>query len=466
MAIYHASIKTISRSTGRSATAAAAYRAGERVCDDRTGEVHDYTRRTGVEYTELVGWGGTRAELWNAAEAAERRCNGRTARELVIALPGELSPEGRIQAARSMAQSLRARYGVAVDLAVHAPGGRGDPRNNHAHLLVTVRAVSESGEIGAKTRTLDDRVSGPQEIEWIRARWEVVANWCLEHQGCADRVDRRSLAAQGIDQEPDRHVGPRATALERRGVRTEIGDENTRRRQEAQERAVAARRAQEQSTREAEERQRVAAAAAEIERQRVARDAERATVERYRVADRELNAVHKHLDEAERTERQLPPIQRTAERERSWEDRLRSIYQDPEAAIRVWRQDPDPASLEQVPQRYGPLIERELRRSGRTAWNWRRHEINYRTDSPSASAARDAATHWRRIQAERTTVESQADQRARERAEIGRTLEQLRARSTELQTALQQLRTRPEVAQHLEAERAPQRGISRGGWGI
>ena len=110
MAIYHLSVKTISRSAGRSATAAAAYRAGIKITDERTGELHDYSRKSGVEYTELVlpahapDWATNRAALWNAAEQAETRKNSTVAREFEIALPSELSPEERQRLAVDFAQ--------------------------------------------------------------------------------------------------------------------------------------------------------------------------------------------------------------------------------------------------------------------------------------------------------------------------------------------------------------------------
>ena len=97
MAIFHLQINTVSRSAGRSATAAAAYRAGEKIVDERTGEIHDYTRKGGVEASALFApagspeWAADRAQLWNSAEGAENRKNSTVAREFVIALPAELS---------------------------------------------------------------------------------------------------------------------------------------------------------------------------------------------------------------------------------------------------------------------------------------------------------------------------------------------------------------------------------------
>ena len=227
MAIYHLSVSVVSRSTGRSAVAAAAYRAGARLRDERTGQLHDYTRRSGVLAAEVIAPPGCvtldRERLWQAAEAAERRRDARTAREVRIALPAELDAEACRDLARQYAQWVAERYRTAVDVAVHAPDRSGDQRNRHAHLLLPTREVGADGALGAKLRVLDDRTSGPAEIEAMREAWEEMANRALAAAGVDARIDRRSLVEQGItDRPPSWHRGPGATALERRGVRTEI----------------------------------------------------------------------------------------------------------------------------------------------------------------------------------------------------------------------------------------------------
>ena len=131
MASYHLQVKTVKRSAGRSATAAAAYRAAERIDCAREGRVHDYTRKGGVEEAFIVApgdapdWAQDRAALWNGAEAAETRKNSVTAREWEIALPAELSPGDRRELAADFAQALVERYGVAADVAIHAPHREG-----------------------------------------------------------------------------------------------------------------------------------------------------------------------------------------------------------------------------------------------------------------------------------------------------------------------------------------------------
>lgn len=237
MAIYSASVKTVSRGGGRSATAAAAYRNGEEITDERTGEVHDYRRRTGVEHVASFAPEGMApqpsAELWNRAEAAEVRKNARVAREVLVALPAELTPEQRRELAQGIAQALADRYGTAGTLAVHTPDREGDQRNHHAHILMTTRRLEPTGELGEKTRELDDVKRGPQEVEWVRAMIEARTNHALERAGSAERVDRRSLVEQRaaaleagdqeraaeLDRLPTIHEGPRVTQIRREAER-------------------------------------------------------------------------------------------------------------------------------------------------------------------------------------------------------------------------------------------------------
>jgi len=222
LASYHLAVKSVSRSTGRSAPAAAAYRSGQRLLDERTGLVHDYTRRSGVEATAILtpvgaAWAQDRAALWNAAEAAEKRKDAKVAREYEVALPAELDAAGRLDLAREFAAALVDRYGVVADIAVHKPGKEGDQRNWHAHVLTTTRAADESG-LGAKTRTLDVAQSAAVEIEALRALWAEQTNAALERAGVVARVDHRSYERRGLDAEPTERVATATYVVERRGA--------------------------------------------------------------------------------------------------------------------------------------------------------------------------------------------------------------------------------------------------------
>ncbi|MDZ7875648.1 MAG: Ti-type conjugative transfer relaxase TraA [Rhizobium sp.] len=232
MAIYHLSAKPISRSSGRSAVASAAYRCAVRLTNERDGLVHDYTRKEGVEHTEIVlpegvnaDWALDRSALWNAAEVVEKRKDARVAREFEIALPHELSPEGRIEAARTFAQDLVDRYGAAVDFAVHAPHSQGDVRNTHAHVMMTTRQVGEDG-LGEKTylehknaRLLSNGMATTDmQLRDIRQTWEGIVNSQLQREGLDIRVDHRSHAERGLELSPTEHMGVHASQMQRRGL--------------------------------------------------------------------------------------------------------------------------------------------------------------------------------------------------------------------------------------------------------
>jgi len=220
VAIYHLSVKAISRSAGRSATAAAAYRAADRIEDRRTGEVHDYTRRRGVEGAEIVlprgapEWAQDRAQIWNAVEESETRKNSTVAREIEVALPAELSSADRRKLARDFAAELAERHGVAADVAIHQPGNGGDSRNYHAHILVTTRRLEGEG-FTEKTREWNGP-DGKETVQHWRARWAELVNERLQEKGIDARIDHRSLEEQGIERVPTRHLGPAATGYERR----------------------------------------------------------------------------------------------------------------------------------------------------------------------------------------------------------------------------------------------------------
>ena len=243
MAIYHLSAKAISRGAGRSATGAAAYRAGERIHDERTGLEFDYTHKAGVLYSELILPGGGRADraaFWNALERHHKRQDAILAREVEIALPAELTVEQRQHLAVKFARELADRYGVAADLALHAPRPLSDAElardphqhhetdpelgrhngNWHAHVLLSACHVSPEGELGRKAVELDPIHCQRHHLENLagreRARWADLANHALERAGHAPRLDPRSHAERGLEAEPTQHLGPAAAGYERR----------------------------------------------------------------------------------------------------------------------------------------------------------------------------------------------------------------------------------------------------------
>ena len=252
MAIYHLSVKPIGRAGGRSAVAAAAYRAAEKLTNERDGLTHDFTRRSGVEHTEIVLPEGVnaaraldRSALWNAAEAAEKRRDARVAREIEIALPHELTAAQRVALTRAFARTLADRYGVAVDFAIHSPHGHTDIRNHHAHILLTTRKIAEIGTaaplgLGEKSELeLENRKlealglpTTHAQVREMRMAWEGLANEHLARAGLDVRIDHRSHQERGLEIEPTQHMGVHASQMERRGMpvtRTRLDEATARR---------------------------------------------------------------------------------------------------------------------------------------------------------------------------------------------------------------------------------------------
>lgn len=234
MAIYHLSVKTVSRSTGRSSVGAAAYRCGQRLTNERDGVTHDYRARLGVEASEVIlpegapAWMQDRAALWNAAEAAENRKDSKTAREYELALPHELDAAQRLELAREFGQHVAEKFGVAVDVSIHSPHPKmgdgpeidapgGDPRNFHAHVLTTTRRVTQSG-LGEKTREFDVKATSADLIEGLRSEWATMTNRALERAGVDARVDHRSYERQGLGVTPTPHLGKESIQAMRDGV--------------------------------------------------------------------------------------------------------------------------------------------------------------------------------------------------------------------------------------------------------
>jgi hypothetical protein len=254
MADYRLSVSVHSRSKGHSATAAAAYRSATLIRDERTGEIHDYARKGGILHSQIVlpadapSWARNREQLWNAAEQSETRKNSTVARDFVVSLPAELNAAQRKELTLTLAGEISLRHHCAVDVALHRPSRGGDSRNFHAHLLCSTRRLRAEGFV-EKTRELDDRKSG--EILYWRERWADLQNERLKQHGHTDRVDHRTLKAQGIEREATQHRGPAIDGILARGERSQVVE----RRQE-----------------EANERLRLAKEAGELERERQAID--------------------------------------------------------------------------------------------------------------------------------------------------------------------------------------------------
>ena len=253
MAIFHSHVQIISRGKGgKSAVAAAAYRAGELIKNDFDGFIHDYTRKGGVVHTEILlpdhapAEYANRAVLWNAVEKIEKAENAQLARELDIALPIELTMEQNIALTREYVKRTFVSAGMCADLCVHDTG-EGNP---HFHLMLTLRPINENGTWGGKQKKeyiLDrdgNKIYDPKKrqykcrsipsTDWHdrgnadkwRKTWEDMVNAELKRIGSDSRIDRRTYVEQGIEQVPTVHMGVAASQMERKGIRTGRGDLN------------------------------------------------------------------------------------------------------------------------------------------------------------------------------------------------------------------------------------------------
>lgn len=231
MALFSWSMQIIKRSAGRSVIAASAYRAGEKLQDERQGIVHDYRRRGGVEHKEILLPDDSpiwvrdigREELWNAVEAGEKRKDAQTARELRIMIPRELDPPDRIRVVRDYLEKSFVAHGMVADVCWHNKVASDGLEQPHAHVLLTMRPLTETGfgpkarhdwvpDPGGRTHPDGRPVmveSNPSSwnsvayFERCREDWEVIANRALAEAGSDQRIDRRSLLARGLSRLPE-----------------------------------------------------------------------------------------------------------------------------------------------------------------------------------------------------------------------------------------------------------------------
>lgn len=245
MSHFRIEVQAISRGKGRSIVAAAAYRSATKLRDERQGLDHDYQRKGGVERAEIIApadapaWATDRNALWNRADAAEKRKDAITGRELLLSLPRELGERERVELVRGFIRDQVTGRGIVADVAWHAPEGLDGQQQPHAHVLLTDRVLTLAGFDAKKDRTL----SQPQGIEDLRAAWAAHVNAALARAQVADRVDHRSLERQradalrgaadaarpkperqvaqiqaiALDRPPEPKIGPVAAAMVRQG---------------------------------------------------------------------------------------------------------------------------------------------------------------------------------------------------------------------------------------------------------
>lgn len=254
MAIYHCNCKIISRGQGRSAVGAAAYRSGEKITNEYDGITHDYTKKGGVVYAEIMlpenapqEW-QDRSTLWNEVERIEKGSRAQLAREYEVALPRELSREEQIQLVRDFVRENFVNKGMCADISVHDK----EDGNPHAHILLTTRPIEQGGTWGKKAentyvldkngnrilqkidkqnRKIYKRIKTPttdwdskEFLQRNRESWAAAVNRELERKNLPQRVDHRSLADQQKEQIPTEHIGVAAKSMEKRGEVSDRGE--------------------------------------------------------------------------------------------------------------------------------------------------------------------------------------------------------------------------------------------------
>ena len=251
MAIYHLSIKIISRGKGKSAVAAASYRSGEKIKNEYDGIVHDFTRKGGIAHTEILlpqnapQEFSDRGTLWNSVEKIEKSKNSQLAREIEIALPKELNREKQIELVREYVKENFVKVGMCADIALHDK----NDGNPHAHILLTMRPLNEDKTWGAKSKKeyiLDEngekvklkngnyKTRKINTVDWNeqdkaeewRKTWADITNKYLEENSIQEKVDHRSYQRQSIEEIPTIHLGVSASQMEKKGIATDRGNIN------------------------------------------------------------------------------------------------------------------------------------------------------------------------------------------------------------------------------------------------
>lgn len=210
VAIYRLEAKTISRGQGRSCVAAAAYRHATTLHDERQQMTHSYRRKIGVVHSELLtpagapDWARDRGQLWNRADAAEKRKDAITAREVLLTLPCELSDAQRLILVRDFCREQFTARGLIADMAIHEPDGLPDPETGetskqpHAHVMITDRALDDTSPTGLAAKK-DRTLANADGIEALRAAWAEHGNRALKQAGLSAHLDHRSLERQRIE---------------------------------------------------------------------------------------------------------------------------------------------------------------------------------------------------------------------------------------------------------------------------
>jgi len=223
------SAKTVKRSMGQSALSKAAYRSGEKLFDARIGRTFDYTHKDDILHSEIIAPDNApdfvydREKLWNAVEAVEKRKDAQLARDIIAALPRELSFEQNLELTRKFVQENFVRHGMIVDFSIHESEASDGGKNPHVHIMLTMRDLtsdsSPSSGFGKKNRDWNKKAM----LQAWREQWTQILNDALEDADAPVRFDHRTLEAQGIDRMPTFHLGAAASSMEEKGIHTDKG---------------------------------------------------------------------------------------------------------------------------------------------------------------------------------------------------------------------------------------------------
>ena len=375
MAIFMMKQKTFPRGKGACITQAAAYRAGERIRDERTGRTHSYLGREDVVYKEVlvpsefagnaeIAWTQDRAALWNAVESTDRR-NAQLGREVMVVLPEELNAEHRTQLVRGFAQELADKYRCAVDITVHLPRPKSDERNHHAHLLLTPREVTPKGlgprtslELSGTERRAIGLGSSKDELLWRRQRWAEVANEALASAGFSVRIDHRALRTIAPDREPELSLPLHIRKIElMTGKPTRVGEALRRQHRERVEaRAKGPHELARVMTKQKEE-----ARAAVMKRRALEMDRTR-KVSRSVLSREELLQQRRERYQAEKERiRAMSPAEQSVQRWLKWRRRHPELVRapTPDESIRKWQAYREAQKLSEGRQTVAPEFSRD-----------------------------------------------------------------------------------------------------------
>ena len=203
---------------GRSVVAASAYRSGAKLYDQRKEKYHDYTRKRGIVYTEVLlphnapTYLQNREELWNEVEHREVRKDSRLAKDLILMLPRGLTLKHQVATAKKFLKQNFVKLEMGVDIAIHDKGD-GNP---HVHVLIPDRPIIQSGFASLKNRALNS----VKMLEKWRENWAKEVNYTLQKAGIVERTSHKTLYMQGIDREPTRPLGYKVLQMKERGITT------------------------------------------------------------------------------------------------------------------------------------------------------------------------------------------------------------------------------------------------------